>query len=759
MIRRPQVTRREFLDQSVRLGAISTLAWTGCTLGQGPAGAAPGAGYMIGCYTRPWAQYEYRVALDAIVEAGYRYVGLMTAKGKNGLVISVDTTPEEAAQVAEEIKKRGLKVVSVYGGGIPVDKSLEAGIEGLRKLIDSCAACGTKNLLMGGVGDEKLYEPYYKAIAACCDYAAEKGMGISVKPHGGLNATGPQCRKTVEFVGRKNFGIWYDPGNIFYYSDGKLNPVDDAPSVDGLVMGMCVKDFKPPKNVDVTPGTGQVDFPAVLAKLKAGGFKSGALVVECLAPGDLSHTMEEARKTRQFLENLTGQTVQEPKNVSTDKEQLQAGVAVVDITPPIGYRMSGYFNERLSTGVLNPLHAKALVLRQGGTRAAIVFCDVIGLSLDVSKRAREQARQETGIAAENILLAATHTHTGPLYHDALRDYLHEQAVTKQGKDRCEEKDYPAQLVAGIVEAIKQADAKVRPVRLEAGVAQQQGLSFNRRFHMKDGTVRFNPGPLNPDIVRAAGPIDPSVGIVLLRDADGKNALAGVVNFPLHLDTTGGTQYAADYPYFAEQTLRQTLGDDFVLLFGTGTCGDINHIDVTTKERRKSDAIGATLAGTVAASLPGLKAVAVPLLAVRRQIVDAPIQKFTPHEIEQARQDMPKVGTSELPFLDQVRAFKILDVQSRPGPTVPLEVQVLRLSDEVAVVGLPGEVFVDLGLAIKQASPFPTTLVVELCQDECGYIPTRKAFAEGSYETVNSRIAPGGGEMMVEAAVRLLKELG
>ena len=170
------------------------------------------------------------------------------------------TTPEEAAQVAEEVKKRNLKVVSVYGGDIPVAKSLEAGIEGLKRLIDNCAACGTMNLLMGGTGNKELYERYYKAIAECCDYAAAKGMGISVKPHGGLNATGPQCRKTVELVGNKNFGIWYDPGNIFYYSDGKLNPVDDAPSVDGLVMGMCVKDFKAPKKVDVTPGTGHGGF-------------------------------------------------------------------------------------------------------------------------------------------------------------------------------------------------------------------------------------------------------------------------------------------------------------------------------------------------------------------------------------------------------------------------------------------------------------------------------------------------------------------
>lgn len=744
-----QISRREFLNQAIAagvgVGAVTTL-WPGLS----SANTASDEPYLIGCYTRPWAQYDYRVALDAIAEAGYRYVGLMTTKSKSGLVISVGTAPEEAAQIAEEIRKRNLKVVSVYGGDIPVGKSLEAGIEGLKRLIDNCAACGTMNLLMGGVGDPKLYEPYYKAIAECCDYAAAKGMGISVKPHGGLNATGPQCRKTVEFVGHKNFGIWYDPGNIFYYSDAKLNPVDDAPSVDGLVVGVSVKDFKPPKNVDVTPGTGMVDFRAVFARLQAGGFKKGALVVECLEPGDLPHTLAEAKKTREFLEKLTGQ-----KSQPQTPKPLQAGVAVADITPPVGYRMCGYFNERLSTGVLNPLHAKALVLRQGDTRAAMVFCDLIGLSVDVSRRVRDQVERELGIPADNVLLSATHSHTGPLYFDALRDHLHEKALAKHASDPCEKVDYPSKLVEGIVQAIKEADAKVRPVQAESVVTQQHGLSFNRRFHMKDGTVRFNPGVLNPDIVRVAGPVDPEVGVVLFRD--GQTALAGLVNFALHLDTLGGTQYAADYPYFLEQTLRERFGKDFTLLFGNGASGDINHIDVTNRERLTTETIGTTLGRTVAAGLDQAKAIASPRLAVASVTIDAPVQRFTSAEVEQAKKDMDKIGTPELSFLDQVRAYKIVDAQLR-GSIIPLEVQVFRISDEVAVVGLPGEVFADLGLAIKKASPFPTTLVIELCQDDVSYIPTEKAFAEGSYETVNSRIAPGGGERMADAAIRLLRGL-
>ncbi len=749
-----QLSRRDFLGETIKLGAAGVAA--SCAV---PALAAKQPPvkkpWQIGCYTRPWGQYDYRVALDSIAEAGFKYAGLMTTKSKTGLVISVSTTLDEAMKVAEEVKKRGLGVPSVYGGGIPVAKSLRAGIEGLKKLIDNCAACGAKNLLMGGIGSNDLYEAYYKAVAECCDYAAEKGLGISVKPHGGLNATGPQCRKTVEMVGHKNFRIWYDPGNIYYYSNGELDPVADAATVDGLVVGMCVKDYKHPKNVSVTPGTGQVDFAKVLARLKKGGFRRGALVVECLAPGDLKKTLAEAKKARRFLEELTGQTA---SAAPAPVPGLTAGVAVVDITPPVGYRMSGYFRERLSTGTSNPLRAKAIVLRQGAESAALVFCDVIGLSLDVTSRARGQAAERTGIPARNILIAATHSHTGPLYFGALRKHLHDAAVAEHGSDPYEKVDYPSELVAKLVRVITKANKGARAIRLEAGTAAQEGLSFNRRFHMKNGTVRFNPGILNPDIVRAAGPIDPEVGIVFFRGAEKSSPVAALLNFALHLDTVGGTKYAADYPFYVEQSLREMYGDDFVLFFGTGACGDINHIDVTKKERLKTGYIGRTLAETVSDQAGRLKAIAQPTLAARSEVVRVPLQRYDPDEIARARENIKKVGTRDLSFLEQVEAYKILAIEMRGSDTIGLEVQVFRLSGEVAVVGLPGEVFVDLGLAIKRASPFATTLVIELCQDAPGYIPTKKAFAEGSYETVNSRIAPGGGEMMVEAAVRLLNAL-
>ncbi len=298
-----RITRRRFMERSIEVGAAALVA-PGVLAGPAPSGPAPRAGWTIGCYTRPWSDQDYRVALDAIAEAGYKHVGLMTAKAKTGLVISTETTLDEARRVGEEVKKRGLQIPSLYAGGIPIEKSLPAAIEGMKTLIEDCAAVGAKDLMMGGVGDPKLHDPYYKAIAETCDYAAERKIGISVKPHGGTNATGPQCRKVIEGVGRKNFGLWYDPGNIFFYSEGKLDPVADAATVDGIVVGMSVKDYKHPKDVMVTPGTGQVNFPAVLERLKKGGFTAGPLIVETLAPGDLPTRLEEARKARKFLEDL-----------------------------------------------------------------------------------------------------------------------------------------------------------------------------------------------------------------------------------------------------------------------------------------------------------------------------------------------------------------------------------------------------------------------------------------------------------------------
>jgi sugar phosphate isomerase/epimerase len=299
-----QISRRSFLETVGRFSALGALSSAGSALGAGQS-PAPG-GWQIGCYTRPFDKFDWRTAYDAIAEAGFKCAGLISTHAKEWIMIRVDTPIDEARLMGEEAKRRGLTLLSAYGD-FAVTESLEKGISGLKRLIENCAAAGCPSLLLGGVADEKLYPAYFKAVAECCDYAQAKGVGLTIKPHGGQNATGPQCRKAIVQVGHANFRLWYDPGNIFYYSNGELDPVDDAATVDGLVVGMSVKDFRPPKEVLLTPGTGKVDFPKVLARLKQGGFTQGPLLVECLEPGDLRKVTAEAKRARLFLEELTGQ--------------------------------------------------------------------------------------------------------------------------------------------------------------------------------------------------------------------------------------------------------------------------------------------------------------------------------------------------------------------------------------------------------------------------------------------------------------------
>ena len=301
------ISRRAFLAGTAKLGAAAMAVSTAESLFSAETNTAlPGKPWQIGCYTRVFDQFDYPVALDAMAEAGFKYVGLLTTNTKQWVMIKTTTPTEEVQAMKDAANKRGLKVLSVYGD-FSVAESLEAGISGLKRLIDDTVICSCPNLMLGGTSDEKLYQLYYKTITECCDYAAAKGVGLSIKPHGGQNATGHQCRKAIELVGKKNFGLWYDPGNIFYYSDGKLDPVTDAATVDGLVVGMSVKDFLPPKEVLVNIGEGKVDFPAVFARLKQGGFTHGPLIVECLARGPLESVKAAATKARGFLEKLTGQ--------------------------------------------------------------------------------------------------------------------------------------------------------------------------------------------------------------------------------------------------------------------------------------------------------------------------------------------------------------------------------------------------------------------------------------------------------------------
>jgi neutral ceramidase len=287
---------------------------------------------------------------------------------------------------------------------------------------------------------------------------------------------------------------------------------------------------------------------------------------------------------------------------------------------------------------------------------------------------------------------------------------------------------------------------------------------------------------NPEVLRSAGPIDPDMGLMLVRSASGQPR-GLLTNFALHLDTVGGTLWSADYPYHIEQAARKVLDPKLVFLFGTGCCGDINHVDPSKKERNKTEYIGLSLAKTAQSALPSLRRVEQPILRIRRATVQLPLQEVTAEQVAQARPLLLDARAGkQVEFFDHVRAYKsvMLDQlrnktpQAKPselinwglsrtwagvGAQLPVEVNVLAFGNDVAVVFLPGEIFVELGLAIKQASPFKTTLIVELANcAETLYVPTRVAYVGGGYEVVNSAVKPGSGEMLAEAAVRLLCEI-
>jgi len=424
---------------------------------------------------------------------------------------------------------------------------------------------------------------------------------------------------------------------------------------------------------------------------------------------------------------------------------LELGIGIVDITGD-------------SAVILDPLHIKAIVFRQGEEQFALVECDVMSVNREITSSIREEASKKTGIPFNNICIAATHTHMAAVYKD---------------------------LQTSVIIAIDKAQSSLKPVHFKSALGQQFNVSFNRRYFMKDGSVVFNPMFLNPDIVRPAGPIDPEVGVFMFYDNETNKPLASITNFALHLDIVKeyGAVYqesgqgsrnsvSADYPYWIETFLREDFGNDFNSVFLTGCCGNINHWDFSkpgpqSGHSTKSREVGDSLYNSIRKALKGAVD-ETPLLTSRCMTVEVPLQSYTADELAWAKgiSESSLSGKSEEPnerkqFLDNVRRTKILWLEQKKQKgivSMKFDIQVIRLSCNSVIVALPGEMFVEFGLTLKNLSPFDNTMVVELANDDISYIPNKKAFVQGAYEVEDSKLMRGGGEMLIEAALQLLKEL-
>lgn len=434
---------------------------------------------------------------------------------------------------------------------------------------------------------------------------------------------------------------------------------------------------------------------------------------------------------------------------------LRVGAAAVDITPQNGTPMAGYYKFRAVEGVLDPLYAKAIVVEQGGAAAALVVLDMVATNRDIVQAARELVRQQSGITPDRVMISATHTHSGPqLPRGSLMDDItrvHSLEGTK----------YLKELPARIARSVREAKDKLAPARASAAVGKVEGIAFNRRvLRQGSGQAIWQPRAINPSTERPAGPVDKDLGL-LVFDAAAAPAtpLAAYVNFAMHPTSVGsGLRVSADYPGVLSRLLRQRHGADMVALFANGCCGNVNHTDYITGMRRTTAQLGTALADVASASWARREPLATFAPRARTALVTLQRRPFTNSDVVRAKDVARRMVSENLGTVVMAEAVCILETVQKQNVPLHVEVQAIALADDLAIVALPGEIFVELGLAIKAASPFRYTFIAELANGSIGYVPHREAYPQGNYEVVSARAAAGAGEQLVETALSLLREL-
>ena len=435
---------------------------------------------------------------------------------------------------------------------------------------------------------------------------------------------------------------------------------------------------------------------------------------------------------------------------------LKIGAVSVKITPKEGIPMAGYYRERIIKKIHDDLYVKAMVIENDGKKVAIVSCDLIRISSGIVARVRNIVEKTTGIKADHIMISATHSHTGPVIpKESDRFSITGKMTEIHGK-------YIAELTDLIAESVKLANEALAPAKISAGLGHEESISFNRRFFMTDGTIGWSPGKMNPKVIKPAGLIDPDVLVLYAETHEGK-PVSTYVNFALHLDNVGGTEVSADMPYTLSTILGKIKGSDMVTLYAQGCSGNINHVNVKTKEPQKghleAQRIGTVLAGEIIKTYTKLKPIDSCKIFSKSEVVKLPLPMVMSDELPVAQDVISRIGATNAPkFLELVNAYKVIDVLERKGQPIEAEVQVIALGNQCAIVCLPGEIFAELGMYIKSRSPFQYTMVVELANGDIGYVPDYKAYIEGNYESVSSRCGPGSGEILAEISLKLLNEL-
>ncbi|MBA4150198.1 MAG: hypothetical protein H0X66_18980 [Verrucomicrobia bacterium] len=452
----------------------------------------------------------------------------------------------------------------------------------------------------------------------------------------------------------------------------------------------------------------------------------------------------------------------------TEAREFRAGAATSNITPEIGGAIIGGFHPVPSTHVHDELNARCLVLDNGETRMAIVICDLLGVSKELCDAARSIIHAENSIPEENILIAATHTHS---------------ASSALGPDRFahtqELDEYQKYVVRRVADGVRRALNNLAPARIGWSVGEEPKHVFNRRWLMKPGSnsrdpfggandlVKMNPPRESANLVKPAGPTDPQICLIAVETPDGR-PMALLGNYSLHY--VGGvpaSHISADYFAVFCDRMQQLLGADrqsppFVAMLSNGTSGDINNIDFTrpVEKREPYEKMREVADDVAAAAFKAYKTIKfhdwVPL-GGQLQWLEIGARHPTPAQLERAKAIVGGPATTKR-SMEQIYAERTLTMNAYP-PTLPIPVQALRIGD-VGIAGFPNEIFAEMGLELKLRSPFKPSFTIEIANGYYGYLPTPEQHKLGGYETwlATNRLEEEASRKMTEAVLRMWSEL-
>ena len=434
---------------------------------------------------------------------------------------------------------------------------------------------------------------------------------------------------------------------------------------------------------------------------------------------------------------------------------LKAGFARVDITPPLGSYVSGYFNERYAKGVLDPIELNALAFSDGEETALIIIADLIGVDRITCNALREEIAAATGVKADHIMLTALHQHTSYAFLDEhFKRARGEKIVPTDAV-------YTAMLHLRYCDAARMALNDMSDATLGFALKETaEQIAFVRRYYMKDGTVATNPWNRVDEIVRPCE--TPDNNVRLLRfSREGKRDIA-LVNFCTHPDVVGGEYLSADWPGFVRRYVEADHEGVSCLLLN-GVQGDSNHCDWVGGNKGgygHSSHMGRVIADAVAALWDETDAVENTRVAGGMDVVINQTRTEGAEEYEECRKFLEDHRAGRLSYkptgAELGRAGRITRLRTAPA-FQQIPVTVLRLG-RLAFVGFGGEPFTHYAIATREACSDVTVISACCCNGYEGYLPTKTAFEEGGYEANSSPFMPTLEEDCVAAAVRLINEL-